>query len=67
MESFARALRQLPATIADNAGLDSAGGCMLWALDSSGVGGGGHQLLAWHLCVLLSLQRASCVASRVVS
>lgn len=25
MEAFARALRQLPATIADNAGLDSAG------------------------------------------
>ena len=28
MEAFARALRQIPATIADNAGLDSAGG--LW-------------------------------------
>jgi T-complex protein 1 subunit beta len=25
MEAFARALRQIPATIADNAGLDSAG------------------------------------------
>lgn len=33
MEAFARALRQLPATIADNAGLDSAGACL-------GQGGG---------------------------
>lgn len=34
MEAFARALRQIPATIADNAGLDSAGeqqqGAVAW-------------------------------------
>ena len=33
MEAFARALRQLPATIADNAGLDSAGG-KRWAANA---------------------------------
>jgi hypothetical protein len=37
MEAFARALRQLPTTIADNAGLDSAGaGCCSLML---GLGG----------------------------
>jgi microcystin-dependent protein len=45
MEAFARALRQLPTTIADNAGLDSAGEGVCCRLLTSMLRSAGFQML----------------------